>query len=133
MIIGVIDDQGVISTKRAFLLSTVFSIGILVTIAVIGIITSACGRMLGDIGKYGNYFVAVIFFLVGLYLLGVVPAPWKSSKDFRVKGTGLWSCFIIGLIFGMALGPCTFAYMAPMLGIVFSVSATLRWSDFVLK
>lgn len=124
LIIGVIDDQGVISTKRAFALSTLFSVGILVTIAVIGIITSACGRMLGDIGKYGNYFVAVIFFLVGLYLLGVVPAPWKSSKDFRVKGKGLLPCFIIGLIFGMALGPCTFAYMAPMLGIVFSVSAT---------
>ncbi|GAI69888.1 unnamed protein product, partial [marine sediment metagenome] len=31
--------------------------------------------------------------------------------------------FIIGLIFGLALGPCTFAYMAPMLGVVFKVAA----------
>ncbi len=25
--------------------------------------------MLGDVGKYGNYFVALIFFVVGLHLL----------------------------------------------------------------
>ncbi|MCF7740658.1 MAG: cytochrome C biogenesis protein, partial [Candidatus Marinimicrobia bacterium] len=29
-----------------------------------------------------------------------------------------------GLLFGIALGPCTFAYMAPMLGIAFKVSSS---------
>ena len=32
--------------------------------------------------------------------------------------------FLLGLIFGVALGPCTFAFMAPILGVVFKVSAT---------
>ncbi len=30
---------------------------------------------------------------------------------------------MLGLIFGIALGPCTFAYMATMLGIVFSMAS----------
>ena len=43
-----------------------------ITIAAIGAITAAAGRMMGDVGRYGNYFVAAIFFLVGLYLLEAV-------------------------------------------------------------
>ena len=31
---------------------------------------------------------------------------------------------ILGLVFGVALGPCTFAYMAPMLGVTFRLAAT---------
>ena len=32
--------------------------------------------------------------------------------------------FILGLVFGVGLGPCTFAYMAPILAIVFNCSAS---------
>jgi len=31
--------------------------------------------------------------------------------------------FILGLLFGIAPGPCTFAYMAPMLGVTFKLAA----------
>ena len=37
---------------------------------------------------------------------------------------GIWPAFLLGLIFGIALGPCTFAYMAPILGITFRVGAS---------
>ena len=33
------------------------------------------------------------------------------------------AAFLLGLIFGVALGPCTFAYMAPMLAVVFNRAA----------
>ena len=123
LIIGFIDQQGRTSTRRAFLTSTLFSVGILVTIGVIGIITAVMGRMLGDVGRYGNYFVAAVFFLVGLHLLGAIPAPWSGPGQVKMKRRGLLAAFILGLIFGIALGPCTFAYMAPMLGITFSLAA----------
>jgi len=32
---------------------------------------------------------------------------------------GLLAAFLLGLVFGIALGPCTFAYMAPMLAVAF--------------
>ena len=41
-----------------------------------------------------------------------------------MKRKGLLAAFVLGLVFGIALGPCTFAYMAPMLGVTFRLAAT---------
>lgn len=124
LIIGFIDDQGRVSTRRAFLLALLFSVGILITIAVIGIITAVAGRMLGDLGSWGFYFVALIFFAVGLHLLDVIPAPWSGPGQVGMKRKGLLAAFILGLVFGVALGPCTFGFMAPLLAVTFKVGAT---------
>ena len=124
LIVGFIDNQGRMSTKRAFLVSTVFALGILLTIALIGVITAAAGRMMGDVGRYGNYFVAAIFFLVGLHLLDVIPMPFSGPGQVNMKKKGMLAAFILGLVFGVALGPCTFAYMAPMLGVSFKMANT---------
>jgi cytochrome c-type biogenesis protein len=40
------------------------------------------------------------------------------------KYKGLLAALVLGLIFGLGLGPCTFAFMAPILGVVFQVSST---------
>lgn len=124
LIVGFIDQQGRMSAKRAFLISTLFAVGILITIGVIGMITAAAGRMLGDVGRYGNYFVAIIFFVVGLVLLDVIPMPFSGPGKIGMKRKGLLAAFILGLVFGIALGPCTFAYMAPMLAVTLRVSGT---------
>lgn len=124
LIVGFISGQGKISTRRSFYISSLFAVGILITIAGIGIITGAAGRMLGDTGSYGNYFVAAIFFLVGLVLLDVIPMPIKTPGSIGMQRKGLLAAFILGLVFGIALGPCTFAFMAPVLAVVFKVSAT---------
>jgi len=124
LIVGFIDRQGRTSTRRAFLMSSLFALGILVTIGIIGAITAAAGRMMGDIGAVGNYLVAVIFFVVGLHLLGVMPMPWSGPGQVRMKRKGMLAALILGLVFGIALGPCTFAYMAPMLAVTFKLAAT---------
>ena len=124
LIIGFISEQGRLTTRRAFGLSLLFGLGILVTIAVIGGITAAMGRMMGDLGAYGNYAVAAVFFVVGLHLIGVIPMPFSGPGSVGVKRKGLLASFILGLIFGIALGPCTFAYMAPVLTLALKVGAT---------
>jgi cytochrome c-type biogenesis protein len=124
LIIGFIDKQGRGSINRAFWLSLLFALGILATIAAIGVITASLGRLMGDVGRVGNYLVAIVFFLVGLYLLDIVPAPWTGATGAYVKKKGLLAAFLLGLIFGIGLGPCTFAYMAPMLGVAFQLAAT---------
>ena len=124
LIVGFVDEQGRISTRRAFLISTLFSVGILITIAAIGAVTAAAGRMMGDVGAWGNYLVSVIFFLVGLHLLGVIPMPLGGAGQVGMKRKGMLAALILGLVFGIALGPCTFAYMAPMLGVVFHTGGT---------
>jgi cytochrome c-type biogenesis protein len=119
LIVGFISEQAAVTTKRAFWTSTLFAVGILITIAAIGAITAAAGRMMGDVGRYGNYFVALIFFVVGLHLVGVIPLDFSGPGQVGLKRRGLLAALILGLVFGIALGPCTFAYMAPMLAVTF--------------
>ncbi len=123
LIVGFISEQGALTTRRAFGISALFASGILVTIALIGVATAAMGRIMGDIGAYGNYAVAVIFFAVGLHLLGIIPIPFSGPAGVGMKRRGLLASFILGLVFGIALGPCTFAYMAPMLAVSFKAAA----------
>ncbi len=123
LIVGFIEKQGRTTVARAFGISTLFSVGILVTIGLIGVITAGLGRMAGDVGAIGNYFVAAIFLAVGLYLLGVLNISFSGASNIKMSSRGMLAAFILGLVFGIALGPCTFAYMAPVLGIVFKVGA----------
>lgn len=126
LIVGFIGDQGKMKVKKAFYISLSFSSGILITIALIGVITSLLGRMMGDIGNWGNYIVAGIFFLVGLYLLDIIPLQFPGLKQIKSKKKGALTAFLLGFIFGIALGPCTFAFMAPVLAVAFySSSANL--------
>jgi cytochrome c-type biogenesis protein len=124
LIVGFINSQGKISTKRTFSISLIFSLGILITIALIGVITASLGRLMGDIGVIGNYLVAGIFFIVGLYLLDIIKIDWGGFGINKTKSKGMAAALILGLLFGLALGPCTFAYMAPVLGVVFQTSQT---------
>ena len=120
LIVGFIDGQGRISTRRAFFISNLFAVGILLSIALIGLLTALAGRMLGDLGAYGNWLVAAIFLLFGLHLWGVIPMPWSGPGQVNWSRKGLLAAFILGLIFGVALGPCTFAFMGPVLGVAFT-------------
>jgi cytochrome c-type biogenesis protein len=101
-----------------------FAVGILITIAAIGLITASLGRMMGDIGRIGNYLVAIVFVIVGFYLLDVIKLDWGGFSSGGVTQKGWLAPLILGLLFGIGLGPCTFAYMAPMLGVVFQVAST---------
>jgi len=132
LVVGFISSQGKISIRRTFNISLIFSIGILITIALIGIITASLGRLMGDIGSVGNYLVAGIFFLVGLYLLDIIKFDWNNAGLRKTKSTGLTAALILGLLFGLALGPCTFAYMAPVLGVVFQTAQTDYFFSIIL-
>jgi cytochrome c-type biogenesis protein len=123
LIVGFIGEQGRLSLRRAFLISVLFALGILTSIAAIGVGTALAGHMLGDLGRWTNYVVAGIFFVVGLYLLDVLPLSWSGSGGMGVKRKGLLGAVVLGLLFGLALGPCTFAYLAPMLGVAFKLGA----------
>jgi cytochrome c-type biogenesis protein len=124
LVVGYISSQGQQGMKRSYSLSLVFALGILITIGLIGAITASAGRMMGDVGVWGNIIVAGVFFVVGLYLMDIISLSWNGIVPRTSFVRGWKGALLLGLIFGIGLGPCTFAYMAPVLGVVFSVSST---------
>ena len=132
LVVGYISHQEVKSTKRAFHTALAFSLGILLTIGLIGLVTALLGRMMGDIGKWGNYLVAVVFFLVGLYLMEILRFDLPGVGHLKFQKRGVWAAFVLGLIFGIALGPCTFAFMAPVLAITLFSPSSGFVKDFLL-
>jgi cytochrome c-type biogenesis protein len=124
LIVGFIDSQGRTTARRAFVTASLFSLGILITFAVVGGVTAAAGRVLGSVDTRVNYLVAAMFFLVALVLLDVVPFAWSGPGQVGMKRRGLVAAFLLGLIFGVAIGPCTFIYLAPLLGVAFRVGET---------
>ncbi len=124
LIVGYISKQTAGGAGRAFNLSSLFALGILASIGVIGVATAALGRMLGDVGAWGNILVAAVFLVVGLYLLEVIRIDWGGFRIRPLEGRPWIGALALGLLFGIGLGPCTFAYMAPVLGMAFSLGQT---------
>jgi cytochrome c-type biogenesis protein len=123
LLVGFLSGHGKVPVRRALLVSTCFSIGILASIAAIGAITAAAGRIVGDVGGVANYVLAAVFFAFGLNLLGVFSLPAPSLGASGRAGGGPLSALGLGAVFGVALGPCSFAFMAPLLGVAFKLSA----------
>jgi cytochrome c-type biogenesis protein len=118
LVVGFISTQEDASTGRAFRLSLVFSLGVLASIALIGLVTAALGRLVGDLGSVGNVAVAVVFFVFGLYLMDLLPLNWNVFPSVT-RHRGMPVALGLGLVFGIGLGPCSFAFLAPLLVIVF--------------
>ena len=50
----------------------------------------------------------------------ITPPSLNRASEHR---NGLCAALLTGLVFGIALGPCTFAFMAPILAVTFKLSA----------
>ena len=74
---------------------------------------------------YRNIIEALIFFVIGFHLLEIVQIPFLGIHGQpSIKWKGTFAALMIGLVFGVALGPCTFAYLAPIIAIVFRLADT---------
>jgi len=124
LVVGVVGGGGrEVRVSRSFWLSTLFAAGILASIAAVGAVTAAIGRLLGDVGPAAGWFVGGALILIGLNLMGVLPLPGFDRAGLRSDRRGAWAALLIGLVFGLAVGPCTFAYLAPVLAVTFRIAA----------
>jgi cytochrome c-type biogenesis protein len=123
LVIGFLSEQKELSRGRAVSLAALFALGVLITIALIGLVTGLLGRILGDLGGFTKYLTSGLLVLVGLYLLGLFPlAIGGLPFAQRIRQRGLGAALLLGLVFGVALGPCSFAFLAPVIGIAFQAA-----------
>jgi cytochrome c-type biogenesis protein len=110
--------QEVLKPRQAAHYSIAFTIGLFITIALIGIICALLGRMLGDVGTYWQVLVGLVLIWVALGMFGVEKCSMSGSLLYRLKLSGLFGAFGLGLAYGILSGSCTFGFIAPILAII---------------
>jgi len=107
-----------LEAKHAAKYAIAFTIGLFITIALVGLVCSLLGRMLGEIGPYWTILVGAILLWVSLDMLGVSACSMSGTALQRVKLKGLPGAFVLGLAYGILSGSCTFGFIAPILAFV---------------
>jgi cytochrome c-type biogenesis protein len=119
LIVGYVGGQNhLIEGRKATLYAVVFTSGLFITIAVIGVTCSLLGRMLGDVGPYWTIAVGLLLLWVALDMLGVAKCSMSGGLMARLTLKGLSGAFVLGLAYGVLSGSCTFGFIAPILAIV---------------
>ncbi len=112
--------QKIVEGRKAALFALLFSLGLFLTIAMIGLLCALLGRMLGDVGPYWTIPVGLLLIWIAFDMLGGaskcnMPGGGLLAK-IPLKGAG--GAFILGLAYGILSGSCTFGFIAPLLAII---------------
>jgi cytochrome c-type biogenesis protein len=110
--------QNAVHPRKAAWYAGAFSIGLFMTIAVVGIVCALLGRMLGDVGTWWQILVGIVLIWVALGMLGVQACSMSGSLLYRLNFRGVHGAFGLGLAYGILSGSCTFGFIAPILAIV---------------
>ena len=110
--------QQLVKPRQAAHYSVAFTLGLFITIALIGIICALLGRMLGDVGNYWQILVGLVLIWVALGMFGVEKCSMSGSLLYRLNLRGIAGAFGLGLAYGVLSGSCTFGFIAPILAII---------------
>lgn len=119
LMVGYVAGQGrLVQGREAARYALVFTSGLFLTIALVGVACTLLGRMLGDIGPYWTIAVGLVLVYVALDMLGVASCRLSGGLMARLKVRGLSGALIMGLGYGLLSGSCTFGFLAPLLAVI---------------
>lgn len=122
--VGYIAGESCRNAGKTARLALLFAAGVVLTVLVAGLITSGAGRLAGDIGRTGFLVVGFLLILFGLVMAGVIEMPEIRMPSGGSKQRGPLGAVIAGVVIGLALGPCTFAFLGPLLAMSVSVQGS---------
>lgn len=132
LIVGYVGGQREVTEgRKATVYALVFTLGLFITIAAVGIICSLLGRMLGDVGPYWTILVGILLLWVAMDMLGVASCSISGGLMSKLRVKGLSGAFILGLAYGVLSGSCTFGFIAPILALI-SIQKTLLTGVFFI-
>jgi cytochrome c biogenesis protein CcdA len=106
--------------KKSFSFSLAFVVGLSITFTILGAIASLMGTLLGDVGGFWKYVLAVVAIIMGLQMMGVLNFQIPTPKMVKTEQTGLIGAFLLGMLFGVASSPCATPVLAVILTFVAS-------------
>ena len=123
------------STFQAFLLASIYVLGIALMYSLLGLIAASTGAMFGSVmsNPWVIGSIALIFIVMGVSMLGAFDLAVPSgvqAKLTQIGGKGFGSAFIMGTVAGVIAAPCTGPVLAGILAYV-ATQAT-PWFGFSL-
>lgn len=116
LVVGFVGAGPATTRGRGTALAFAFAGGMLLAILVAGALAGLAGQALQGYGAATNTILAAVFAAAGLHLIGLLPLPSSGLRLGQARGKGLVAAASIGLVLGLGLSPCTFAFLAPILG-----------------
>ena len=122
LVVGYIANTDTPSRRRAFVISCAFCLGILVNLSLVAFVMSGISMLLGGYERFLTVITAGVFIVMGLHLTGIIHVKFAALGS---GGTGRESqdvkgAVVLGVVSGLALGPCSIAYVSPVLSLVMS-------------
>lgn len=121
--VAYIGAHGNVSRMKGFVLSVIYVLGMSLTYTILGAVAALSGRLFGQIqtNPWTYFIVANVCILMGLSMLGVFELTVRTP-DFvtRVQSRkkGIVGSFLLGIVSGLVMGPCTTPVFAVLLGYV---------------
>lgn len=124
--VGIIGSTSAGSKMKGFINSIFYVLGIATMYSCLGAFASLTGRLFGEIGSspWSYIIVGNLCIFLSLMLFEVIhfrlPGFMTNISAKRPKGKGLFSLYVLGILSGLIMGPCT----AAPLGVVLAFVAT---------
>jgi len=126
LIVGYVGGSHDLSRSRSFSLSLVFAIGLALTFMLLGVAAALIGGLIGASTRWWYYLVAVVCFVIGLNMLGVLKLNlpmWFGGLRERIGLKGLPGALALGLVSGLVASQCATPVLAAILTYVMAKGA----------
>lgn len=135
LIIGYVSGSSDLSRGRSFSLSLTFAVGLAVTYVLLGLVAAAVGGLIGGTGSVLYYVVAVVCFVLGLQMLGIINIQlpvWFAGLQQRVTLRGLPGALALGLVSGLVASQCATPVLAAIVTYVMASGDALVYGAALL-
>ena len=119
-----------IASSLAF--SGVFVIGLSITFTLLGIIAALGGRLLGDVGGYWKYIVALVALVMGVHLLGLFQFSFSIPINTKFLKKGMLGSLLLGMLFGVVSTPCAVPILVLLLTYIAGKGSSLLYGGILL-
>jgi cytochrome c-type biogenesis protein len=132
LMVGYVAGQENKSLARSFLLSLTFAIGLTIMFGLIWFGVWSASSLLPS--TWWKYIAAVVCFLMGLHLLGILHFTVPTPAGLQPKQKGFVGALLLGLLFGLISLPCAGPVLAalivvtPLYGMAFGIMLLVAYS-----
>ena len=117
LIIGYVGGYSENDKKKPLIYSLVFSLGLAITLTILGVLSATIGRMFIGIGSWWYIILGIIMLTVGLQMLGIIKIG-SNACNVPKKSKGIIGAFLLGILGGIFSTPCSTPVLIAILAFV---------------